>query len=98
MNAFWFNIRNYSREVINIQRPKEELNIIFPRVNEFGIKQKEEWNICFITYHQYQTRSGKIKITKLSKFWSKHKFFLRKTPSKSFYIICVGFFSEIINP
>ena len=39
-HAFLFNIRNYSPEVINIQRRKAELNIILPRVNNFDIKQK----------------------------------------------------------
>ena len=31
-HAFLFNIRNYSPEVINIQRHKAELNIILPTV------------------------------------------------------------------
>ena len=39
-HAFLFNIRNYSPEVINIQRREAELNIILPRVNSFNIKQK----------------------------------------------------------
>ena len=39
-HAFLFNIRNYSPEVINIQRREPELNIILPRVNNFDIKQK----------------------------------------------------------
>ena len=39
-HAFLFNIRNYSSEVINIQRHEAELNIISPRVNNFDIKQK----------------------------------------------------------
>ena len=38
--AFLFNIRNYSTEVINIQLREAELNIILPRVNNFDIKQK----------------------------------------------------------
>ena len=46
--VFLFNIRNYSPEVINIQRREAELNIILPRVNNFDIKQKKAWNICFI--------------------------------------------------
>ena len=40
LHAFLFNIRNYSPEVINIQRREAELNIILPRVNNFDIKQK----------------------------------------------------------
>ena len=39
-HAFLFNIRNYSPEVINIQRREAELNIILPRVNNFDIKRK----------------------------------------------------------
>ena len=34
-HAFLFNIRNYSPEVINIQRREAEVNIILPRVNNF---------------------------------------------------------------
>ena len=40
-HAFLFNIRNYSTEVIDIQRREAELNIISPRVNNFDIKQKK---------------------------------------------------------
>ena len=47
-HVFLFNIRNYSPEVINIQRREAELNMILPRVNNFDIKQKKAWNICFI--------------------------------------------------
>ena len=39
-HAFLFNIRNYSPDVINIQRCIAELNIILPKVNNFDIKQK----------------------------------------------------------
>ena len=39
-HAFLFDIRNYSPEVINLQRHKAELNILLPRVNNFNIKQK----------------------------------------------------------
>ena len=39
--VFLFNIRNYSHEVINIQRREAELNIKLLRVNNFDIKQKE---------------------------------------------------------
>ena len=73
-HAFLFNIRNYSPEVINIQRREAELNIILPRVNNFDIKQRKAWNICFIIRHQPQTRSGKTK-AKQSKSRSQHKFF-----------------------
>ena len=59
-----FDIRNYSPEVINIQRREAELNIILPRVNNFDIKQKKACYICFIICHQHQTRSGKIKANK----------------------------------
>ena len=39
-HAFLFNIRNYSLEVINIERREAELNIKLPRVSNFDIKQK----------------------------------------------------------
>ena len=39
-HAFSFNIRNYSPEVIDIQRRERQLNIILPRGNNFDIKQK----------------------------------------------------------
>ena len=39
-HAFLFNIRNFSPEVINIQRREAELNIVLPRMNNFYIKQK----------------------------------------------------------
>ena len=40
LHAFLFNIRNYSVEVINIQRRGAELNFILLRVNNFDVKQK----------------------------------------------------------
>ena len=60
--AFFYNIRDYSPEVINI---------ILPRVNNFDIKQKKAWNICFIICHQHQTRSGKIKTKNTQVFFLK---------------------------
>ena len=74
-HAFLFNIRNYSPEVINIQRREAELNIILPRVNNFDIKQKKAWDICFIICHQHQTRSGKIKANKTANFGLNRSFF-----------------------
>ena len=49
-HAFLFNIRNYSPEVINIQRDEAGLNIILPRVNNFGIEQKKgmEYLFCYM--------------------------------------------------
>ena len=47
-HAFLFNIRKYSHEVSNI---------ILLRVNNFDIKQKLAWNICFTIYPQHQTKS-----------------------------------------
>ena len=40
-HAVLFNIRNYSPEVINIQRRKAKLNITLPRVNNFDTEQKK---------------------------------------------------------
>ena len=77
-HAFLFNIRNYSPEVINIQRREAELNIILPRVNNFDIKQKKAWNICFIICHQHQTRSGKIKTNKTQQILVKTQVFFCK--------------------
>ena len=105
-HAFLFNIRNYWPEVINIQRRKAELNIVLPRVNNFDIKQKKAWNICFIIYHQHQTRSGKIKITKQQISVKTQVFFVQielqhittaTAPSKAFYIVFVDIISEIIK-
>ena len=78
-HAFLFNIRNYSPEVINIQRREAELNIILPRVNNFDIKQKKAWNICFIICHQHQTRSGKIKANKTQQISVKTQVFFVNT-------------------
>ena len=39
-HAFLFNIRNFSPEVINIQRREADLNVVLPRMNNFYIKQK----------------------------------------------------------
>ena len=38
LHNFLFNIRNYSPEIINIQRREAELDIILPRVNNFDVK------------------------------------------------------------
>ena len=62
--SFFVNIRNYSPKLINIQRREAALNIMLSRANNFDIKQKKAWNICFIICHQHQTRSGKIKANK----------------------------------
>ena len=45
--AFLFNTRNYSPEVINIQRCKVELNIILLQVNNFDIRQKKGMEYLF---------------------------------------------------
>ena len=77
--AFLFNIKNYSPEVINIQRREVELNIVLPKVDNFDIKLKKAWNICFTICHQYQTRSGKIKTNKIQKILVKTQGFFVKT-------------------
>ena len=74
-----FNIRNYSAEVINIQRREKELNIILTKVNNCDIKQTKAWNICFIIWHQHQTRSGKIKTNKTQQISIKTQGFFVKT-------------------
>ena len=70
-HAFSFNIRNYSPEAV--------LSIILPRVNNFDIKQKKTWDICFIICHQHQTRSGKIKTNKTQQISVKTQAFFVKT-------------------
>ena len=52
-HAFLFNIRKYSLEVRIIQRREAELNINLLRVNNFDIKQKMAWGICFIIYPKH---------------------------------------------
>ena len=48
-HAFLFNIKNYSHEVINIQRREADLNIILPRVN-FGQNTSFFCKNCTTTY------------------------------------------------
>ena len=48
--AFLFNTRNYSPEVINIQRCKVVLNIILLQVNNFDIRQKKRHGIFVLLY------------------------------------------------
>ena len=76
--TFLFNIRNYSPEVINIQRCEAELNIILPRMNNFDIKQKA-MKYLFILCHQHQTRSGKVKANKTKQISVTTQFFSVKT-------------------
>ena len=106
-NAFLFNIRNYSPEVINIQRRKAELDIILPRVNNFDIKQKKAWNICFIIWHQHQTRTGRTKTNKTKQISVKTQVFFVKTELRHikpqllvnhFILFLFIFFSEDISP
>ena len=102
-----FNIRNYLPEVINIQRRKVQLNIILPRVNNFDIKQKKTWNICFIIWHQYQARSRRIKTNKIQQISVKTQVFFVKTELghiklqllvNHLILFLLIFFSEIISP
>ena len=106
-HAFLFNIRNYSSGVINIQRREAELNIILPRVNNFSIKQKKVWNICFIIWHQHQTRSGRIKTNKTQQISVKTQVFFVKIEVRHiklqllvnhFILFLLIFFSEVISP
>ena len=99
-HAFMFNIRNYSPEVINIQRREVYLNIILPRLINFDIKHKKKaWNFVLLG-HQQQTRSGKIKANKTVNFGHNTSFlcknwtttYLTTTPSKSFYFTFVDIF------
>ena len=78
LHVFLFDIRNYSHEVINIQQLKMEINIILLRKNNFDIKQKKAWNICFIICHQHQAKYAKIKTNKTQQISVKTQDFLRK--------------------
>ena len=53
------------------------LNIILPRVNNFDIKPKKAWNICFIILPQHETGSWKIKINKTANFSHSTSFFVK---------------------
>ena len=86
-HAFLFNIRNYSPEEINLVRHKTELNIMLLRVNNFDIKQKKAWNICFIICHQHQTRSGKVKANKTQQISVKTQVFFRKNRTTTYLTI-----------
>ena len=50
----FFNIRNYSPEVINIQPREAKVNIILPRINNFNIKQKRHG--IFVLLHASNTK------------------------------------------
>ena len=100
-HAFLFNIRNYSPEVINIQRGEVELNIILPGVNNFNIKQKKHGIYVLLYATNTKQDLERYRLTKHSKVWSKHTScfpknwtttYLTTFPSKSFYIIFVDIF------
>ena len=76
-HAFLVNIRNYYSELINIQQREAKLNIILPRVSNFDIKLKKACNICFVIYHQHQTKSGKIKANKTQQISVETQVFFR---------------------
>ena len=57
-HAFLLNIKNYSPEVINIQRLEAELNILLPRMNNFDIKQKRHGIFVLL----YANRINRIQI------------------------------------
>ena len=58
------------------------------------IKQKKAWNICFIIWHQPQTRSGRIKTNKTQQISAKTQVFFVKT-GLHFILFLLIFFSEI---
>ena len=68
-HTFLFIIRNYSLEVINVQRREAELHIKLPRVNDFDIKQKKGMDYHFII----------VKPNKTQKILVKTSFFIVKT-------------------
>ena len=74
-HAFLFNIRNYSPEVINIQRREAELNIILPRMNNSILNKKLHGIFVFLYATNTKQDLGRQRLTKRSKVWSKHEFF-----------------------
>ena len=100
--TFLFNFRNYS--LINIQRRDVELNILLLGMNNFDIKQKETWNICFVISHQHQTRSRKIKANRTQQILVTTQVIFVKTELQHtllvnhFILLLLIFFSEIVNP
>ena len=63
-------------------RREAELNVILPKGNDFDIRQKKVWNICFIKWHQHQTRSEKIKANKTQQISVKAQVFFVKIELK----------------
>ena len=53
--------------------------IILLSLNVFDIKQKDTWIICFIIWHQHQTRSRKIKGNKTQQISVKTQIIFLKT-------------------
>ena len=89
-------------EIIRIIKSRHEadLNIILPRVNNFDIKQKNTWNIYFMspTPNKIWDDNG---LKKTQQILVKTQVFVRKSltttyltaiPSKPFYIIFVDMF------
>ena len=77
-HAFLFNIRNYSPEVINIQRREAELNILLPRVNNFEIKQKKGMEYLFYYMPSTPNNIWEIMTNKIQQISVKTQVFFRK--------------------
>ena len=103
-----FNIRNYSPEAINTERHEADLNIILLSLNDFDIKLKNTWIICFNIWHQHQTRSRKIKGNKTQQISVKTQIIFLKTEPQlkiklqlqvnHFTLFLLIFLPQIINP
>ena len=78
LHAFLFNIRNYSPEVINIQRLETELNIILPRVNNFDIKQKKGMEYLFYYMSPTPNKIGQDKGQQNTANFGQNTSFVRK--------------------
>ena len=78
-HAFLFNIRNYSPEVINIQRREAELNILLPRVNNFEIKQKKDMEYLFYYMPPTPNNIWEIMTNKIQQISVKTQVFSVKT-------------------
>ena len=79
-HVFLFNIGNYSPDLGDIQRREAEFNIIFPRVNNFGINIKHILNknrhgIFVLLYTPSTKQNIEWILTRQNKFKWQHNFF-----------------------
>ena len=76
-HALLSNTRNFSPEVINIQRREAELNIILPRVNNFDIKTKKGIKYLFYYMPPTPNKIWEDKTNKTANFGHNTIFFVK---------------------